>query len=202
MGCADDRWLRECTGHRIPEPVREAFCAVRAVCLHGSRISMASREKKIHQYVREKYGEQVAIPSSETLRLVWREWFGAGGSRQRYTRSVAVAEANATGQHVVIHRPGQVVALDTTPLPVLVRENVFSEPVEAHLRVACARVVTDRVCFAGDSGGCVDGALHEPRSRPARRGAALAARPARRSDTLARRGRYSRRAAVPAVPSV
>jgi hypothetical protein len=67
---------------------------------------MASREKKIHQYVREKYGEQVAIPSSETLRLVWREWFGPGGSRQRYARSAAVAEAGAAGAHVVIHRPG------------------------------------------------------------------------------------------------
>ena len=87
---------------------------------------MASRERKIHQYVREKHGEQVVIPSSETLRLVWREWFGPGGSRQRYARSAAVAEANATGGHVVIHRPGQVVALDTTPLPVLVRETVFS----------------------------------------------------------------------------
>jgi len=79
----------------------------------------------VRQYVREKYGEDVVIPSSETLRLVWREWFGPGGSRQRYARSAAVAEANATGEHVVIHRPGQVVALDTTPLPVLVRENVF-----------------------------------------------------------------------------
>jgi hypothetical protein len=97
---------------------------------------MASREKKIHQYVREKYGEDVTIPSSETLRLVWREWFGPGGSRQRYARSAAVVEANATGEHVVIHRPGQVVALDTTPLPVLIRENVFSEPVEAHLSLA------------------------------------------------------------------
>ncbi len=136
MGCADDRWLRTCTGHRIAEPVREAIYAVRAVCLHSSRISMASREKKIHQYVREKYGDDVTIPSSETLRLVWREWFGPGGSRQRYARSAAVVEANATGEHVVIHRPGQVVALDTTPLPVLIRENVFSEPVEAHLSLA------------------------------------------------------------------
>jgi hypothetical protein len=34
---------------------------------------------------------------------------------------------------VVIHRPGQVVALDTMPLPVLVCETVFTEPVEAHL---------------------------------------------------------------------
>lgn len=136
MGCADERWLRPCTGHRIPEPVREAIYAVRAAFLHGSRISMASRERKIHQYVREKYGDEVAVPSSETLRLVWMEWFGPGGSRQRYARSAAAAEANMTGEHVVIHRPGQVVALDTTPLPVLVRETVFSEPVEAHLSLA------------------------------------------------------------------
>lgn len=136
MGCADERWLRACTGHRVSEPVREAIYAVRAVCLHGSRISMASRERKIRQYVLEKYGDQVAIPSSETLRLVWREWFGPGGSRARYARSAAAAEASATGEHVVVHRPGQVVALDTTPLPVLVRETVFSEPVEAHLTLA------------------------------------------------------------------
>lgn len=112
MGCADGRWLRECTGHRISEQVREAIYAVRAVCPHGSRISMASREKKIHQYVREKYGEQVAIPSSETL---WLEWFGPGGSRQRYARLASAVEVNATGEHVVIHRPGQVIALDIAP---------------------------------------------------------------------------------------
>jgi len=29
MGCADDRWLRTCTGHRIAEPVREAIYAAR-----------------------------------------------------------------------------------------------------------------------------------------------------------------------------
>ncbi len=89
MGCADDRWLRACPGHRISEPVREAIYEVRAACLHGSRISMASRERKTHQYVREKYGEQVVIPSSETLRLVWREWFGRGGGapgRPRWPR--------------------------------------------------------------------------------------------------------------------
>src|SRR5260370_35722967 len=47
FGCADDRWLRECTGHRIPEPVREAICAGRAVCPHSSRISMAARDQQI-----------------------------------------------------------------------------------------------------------------------------------------------------------
>ncbi len=136
MGCADERWLRVCTGHRVPEPVREAIYAVRAVCLHGATISMRGKEVKIRQHVLEKYGDEVDVPSSETLRLVWREWFGPGGSRARYGRSAAAAEANATGEHVIIHRPGQVIALDTTPLPVLVRETVFSEPVEAHLSLA------------------------------------------------------------------
>lgn len=148
IGCADDRWLRACTGHRsITEPVREAIYAVRAECLHSSRISMASRERKIHQYVREKYGDHVAIPSAETLRTVWLEWFGPGGARQRYARSAAVAQANATGEHVVIHRPGQVVALDSTPLPVLVRETVFSEPVQAHLTLALDAYTHSLVAF-------------------------------------------------------
>jgi len=137
LGLADDRWLRRRVGHRsITEPVREAIFAVRAECLHRSKVSMATRERMIHQYVREVFGDDVAIPSIETLRLAWREWFGPDGTRQRYVRSAAAAAANATGQHVVVHRPGQVVALDTTPLPVLVRESVFGEPVEAHLSLA------------------------------------------------------------------
>jgi hypothetical protein len=42
MGCADDRWLRTCTGHRIAEPVREAIYAVvgrPAVSVHAEMIS-------------------------------------------------------------------------------------------------------------------------------------------------------------------
>jgi hypothetical protein len=35
-----------------------------------------------------------------------------------------------------VHRPGQVVALDTTILPVKVREGVFGEPVSVHLTLA------------------------------------------------------------------
>lgn len=72
----------------------------------------------IHQYVREKFGPDVAIPSNRTLRRVWTEWFGPGGARQRYARTAAAAPA--TGDHVVVYRPGQVVALDTTVLPVKV----------------------------------------------------------------------------------
>jgi transposase InsO family protein len=37
---------------------------------------------------------------------------------------------------VVVHRPGQVVALDTTEMAVLVRETVFGDPVAVHLTLA------------------------------------------------------------------
>ena len=134
MGCADDRWLRPGGGHpSVSEEVREAIFAVRQDTLQRSRISMSAREVLIRQFVREQYGAGVAVPCSETLRLVWREWFGPGGARQRYQRSAALA---TSGQHVVVHRPGQVVALDTTISPVKVREGVFGEPVSVHLTLA------------------------------------------------------------------
>ncbi len=133
VGCADDRWLRAGVGHpSVGEQVREAIHAVHVETLHRSRVSMRTRERMIHQYVREQYGTgaQATIPSYGTLRVVWREWFGPGGARQRYARS---AELPTSGGHVVVHRPGQVVALDTTILPVKVRETVFGEPVSVHL---------------------------------------------------------------------
>ncbi|SOD46281.1 hypothetical protein SAMN06272727_3640 [Streptomyces sp. Ag82_G6-1] len=58
---------------------------------------------------------------------------GPGGSRQRYARSAELPSKNG---HVLIHRPGQVVALDTTVLPVMVRESVFGDPVKCHLTLA------------------------------------------------------------------
>jgi hypothetical protein len=136
IGCADDRWLRARAGHpSVGEQVREAIHAVHVETLHRSRVSMRTRERMIHQYVRERHGPEAeaAIPSYGTLRLVWREWFGPGGARQRYART---AELPTNGGHVVVHRPGQVVALDTTILPVKVRETVFGEPVSVHLTLA------------------------------------------------------------------
>jgi hypothetical protein len=49
---------------------------------------------------------------------------------------VRSAAADTSRAHVVVHRPGQVVALDTTPLPVKVRDGVFGDPVSAHLTLA------------------------------------------------------------------
>ncbi|MFC9810510.1 transposase [Streptomyces virginiae] len=138
VGCADDRWLREATGHRISPALREALFAVRHESLRRSKLSARERERLIHQYVLEEFGEEERkrLPTYETLRVVWRDWFGSSGARQRYARSAARAQAVATGRHVVVHRPGQVVALDTTVMPVKVRESVFGDPVSAHLSLA------------------------------------------------------------------
>src|SRR5207244_3097016 len=110
---------------------REAIFAVHAETLHRSRLGMKTRERLVHQYVAERFDEPVAVPCYNTLRAVWAEWFGPGGARQRYARSAAAVQAS--GRHIVVHRPGQVVALDTTPLPVKVREGVFGDPVSTCL---------------------------------------------------------------------
>jgi hypothetical protein len=134
-GCVDGRWLRPGNGHpSIGEEIREAIFAVRAESLHRSRMSMRARERLIHQYVRERFAPGTPVPGYDTLRAVWSEWFGPGGARQRYVRSAAAVETSIA--HVVVHRPGQVVALDTTPLPVKVRESVFGEAVSMHLTLA------------------------------------------------------------------
>ena len=125
--------------------LREAIYAVHAECLHRSRVSMKTRERLICQYVRDRFGPEMAVPCYETLRTVWIEWFGPGGARQRYARSAA--KLPVTGEHVVIHRPGQVIALDTSPLGVKVREHVFGEPVTASLTLALDLYTHSLVAF-------------------------------------------------------
>ncbi len=145
-GCIDSRWLRPSNGHpSVSEEVRQAIFAVRAECLHRSKITMRARERLIHQYVRETFGSDVVVPSYHTLRRVWAEWFGPGGARQRYQRSAAAVEASKA--HVVVHRPGQVVALDTTPLPVKIRETMFGTPVSAHLTLGIDLYTHSLVAF-------------------------------------------------------
>ncbi|MFF7879698.1 transposase [Streptomyces sp. NPDC020794] len=136
MGCADDRWTPASRGHpSITAEVRKAILAVRQETLHRSKINMRARVGLIHQYVLETFGEQAVekIPSYGTLRVVWQEWFGTGRARQRYARSMLL---ETTGEHVLVERPGQVVALDTTVLPVMLRETVFDDPVTVHLTLA------------------------------------------------------------------
>jgi hypothetical protein len=135
IGCASGNWLRR-TGDRptITPQIREAIFAVRQETLHRSRISMKTKVVLIHQYVLEKFGPGTPVPSYVTLWRIWQEWFGVGGARQKYARSAA--RHQSTGEHVVVHRPGQIVALDTTEMAVLVRESIFGEPTPVHLTLA------------------------------------------------------------------
>ncbi|MGV9386351.1 transposase [Nonomuraea sp. NPDC003707] len=144
LGCADGRWLRPGGGHpSVSDLVLEAIYEVRQESLRRSRMSMASREVLLRQLVLEKHGPQIPVPSRETLRLVWKELFGHGGARQRY----AASSHKPSGQHVIVHRPGQVVVLDTTILPVKVLDGVFGEPVSVHLTTGLDAYTHSAVAF-------------------------------------------------------
>ncbi|WP_435279422.1 transposase [Streptomyces sp. 1222.5] len=145
IGVADDRWLREATGHKITPELREALHAVYEESRHRSKLTMRDKDFLIRQYIHETFNSEesddsdaprVEIPGYDTLRAIWKDWFGSNGARQRYARSAAKAKAYATGRHIVVHRPGQVVALDSTVLPVKVLEDVFGDPVSVHLTLA------------------------------------------------------------------
>lgn len=139
LACADGRWTRRSGGHRsITEEVREAIFAVKKECKDRARIGMAAKHRLLHQYMKEKFPQfpTEKIPSRTTLWRVWHEWFGPGGGRQRYERSADEAEEAGVARRVVVHRPGQVLALDSTPMPVKLRETVFGDAVTATLTLA------------------------------------------------------------------
>ncbi|GAA3003152.1 hypothetical protein GCM10010519_39060 [Streptomyces lactacystinicus] len=147
LACADGRWTRAGGGHpSVTAEIREGIFAVRQESLRRSRMTMAARHRLLHQYVNEVFPEfpLKAVPSRNTFIAVWLEWFGPDGARQRYVRTAETAE---TGQRVVVHRPGQVVALDSTPLPVKVRESVFGEPVSVVLSIALDLYTHSLVAF-------------------------------------------------------
>jgi len=145
-GCIDRRWVRACSGHRsISEEVREAIFAARAEFLRRSKMSMRDCHVLVHQYVAEKFGPHVQVPSYWTVRTAWLEWFGPGGTRHRYVRTAEAVDPSRV--HVVVHRPGQVVALDTTPLPVKVRDGMFGDPVSVHLTLALDLFTHSLVAF-------------------------------------------------------
>ncbi|WP_420312218.1 transposase [Streptomyces sp. YS-B37] len=146
MGLADGRWTAPLRGHKsITPPVAEALQAVHAESLHRSRLSMTSKVRLVHQYVREKHGPEVEVPHRTTLAKVWAEWFGSQGARQRYVRSAAAVETGKA--RVVISRPGQVIVLDTTPLPVAVLDDVFGLPIAVHLTLALDAYTHSLVAF-------------------------------------------------------
>ena len=134
IGCADDRWLRVSGGHpSVDAQVREAIHAVRQETRHLAKVSMATKTRMITQYLHEQFGTPPEkVPSYSVLRRVWHEWFGSGRGRQRYQQAPDLASDG----YVLIDRPGKVVALDTTVLPVMVREAVFGEAVKVHLTIA------------------------------------------------------------------
>ena len=116
----------------------------------------------------------VPLPGTRTLyRLMVHLDRGRRNFVSEASRRVSVNRPDRPFTPVTALRPGEDVPIDTNKLDIMCR---YADGVirRAKLTAACARLVTDRVWFAGDSGGCVDGALHQPRHRPARRGAALA----------------------------
>lgn len=136
LACADGRWTRRRIGHpSVTEEIRQAIFAVRKECGSRSRIGMRAKHRLLHQYVCETFPDFPVdkVPSRWTLARVWEEWFGPGGDRQRYLRTAEAAVEAGVGRRFVVHRPGQVLALDSTPLPVQLRETVFGEPVTATL---------------------------------------------------------------------
>lgn len=139
LACADGRWTRRRSGHRsITEEVREAIFAVKAECGERAHLTLAARHRLMHQYIRERFPTLPTekIPSRWTFAAVWEEWFGPDGARPRYGRTAeAAAEAGVSGR-MVVHRPGQVLVLDSTPMPVKLRETVFGEAVTATLTLA------------------------------------------------------------------
>ncbi|MFG2867572.1 transposase [Streptomyces sp. NPDC048338] len=148
MGLADGRLTPVLRGHRkITPQVREAIHAVHAECLHRSRVGMKTKERMIHQFVREKFGTEAEtkIPHYTTLLKVWKEWFGPEGGRQRYLRSAAAVDTG--GSTVTITRPGQVVVLDTTPFAVKLRDDVFGEPISVDLTLGLDAFTHSLVAF-------------------------------------------------------
>ncbi|MEY9839506.1 transposase [Streptacidiphilus sp. EB103A] len=139
LACADGRWTRRRSGHRSVTPeVREAIFAVKAECEDRARITMAARHRLVHQYIHERFPlfPIEKVPSRWTFAEVWEEWFGPGGARPRYARTAQAAAEAGVSKGLVVHRPGQVLVLDSTPMPVMLRETVFGDAVKATLTLA------------------------------------------------------------------
>jgi hypothetical protein len=139
-GLISGSWVRRSPGRLSVTPeVREAIFDVREQCLRQSRTDMRTKHTLMRKYMADTFGPDAAVPSYSTMRRVWLEWFGPSGARMKYQRSAETlrkAQGKHPGGHIVVSRPGQVVALDTTEAAVMVRDGVFGDPVPMHLTLA------------------------------------------------------------------
>jgi len=176
-GLVDQRAVRtwEATGRADARLVAAARQVIETET-HASTGTRGRLIRRVTKAVEDAYGPGVVPLPGRTTFYKLIDTLAAG----RHTFGSAVTRRQAAnrprGMFTPVHamRPGEQVQIDSTPIVVLVLLDT-GVPVRADLTVACARLVTDHVWFASDSGGCVDGALHQPRRHPARRGAALAA---------------------------
>ncbi|WP_030712630.1 hypothetical protein [Streptomyces sp. NRRL F-2580] len=44
----------------------------------------------------------ILVPSYDTLRRLWQEWFGPGGARRRYARSADLPKSDGPGAESVV----------------------------------------------------------------------------------------------------
>jgi hypothetical protein len=135
-GLISGNWVRR-AGPRpsVTPELREAIVDVRKDTLHRSRMEMTSKYDLVCQYALAKFGPDLCVPSYDTVRRIWIDWYGPGGTRQKYAES-ADRQRAGKGDYVLVYRPGQVIALDTTGMTVIVRDGMFGEPTPAHLTIA------------------------------------------------------------------
>jgi hypothetical protein len=66
---------------------------VRPAPLRRGEGDMRTKERMIHQYVRETFSPETPVPGYRTVCRIWREWFGPGGARQRLADLCAIGGA-------------------------------------------------------------------------------------------------------------
>ncbi|MEU5547276.1 hypothetical protein AB0G85_33690 [Streptomyces sioyaensis] len=176
-GLVDQRAVRtwEVTGRadaRLVAAVQEALQAETDVST-GTRSRLIRRVVKL---VEATHGQGVVpLPSQRTFyKLIDALATGRHTFGSAVTRRQTANRPQGPFTPTFADRPGEQVQIDSTPLDVMVVLD-SGVTVRADLTAACARLVTDRVRCVGDAEIWLDGALHQPRRRPARDWAVLAA---------------------------
>jgi transposase InsO family protein len=133
VGCADDRWLRESGGPqrlRADQGSDADGPGADTAPLPGDDENQACPGLPVHPRDVRRRGRVPRLPDVlPGLEGVVRAW----RARPRNDGSDGLP---AKAGHVVVSRPWQVLALDTTVLPVKVREGMFGDPVSVHLTLA------------------------------------------------------------------